>query len=311
MPEISVLIATHNRRELLARCLAALAHQTLDPNRFEVIVADDGSSDGSAAMAEALERPYALRVLAPGKIGHAATQNKALEAARAPVCLLIDDDVIAAPELLEAHLAAHREDPKIIGIGALTQQPVDAHDWFAKAFAQGWNEHLVGLSERPTELTDCYGGNLSFPRQALLDLGGVSTDLLYAYDFDIGFRLSRVGCRPVFIAAAHVVHDDQKRYPRIIEDAERSGRACFDLCQRYPQLRPELLDWRGAAGPHELSLRRQAIARGISPFLLAKLGWVLPGKGRKMLWMHFVRRLSFWRGVKAEASAAQWLELSR
>jgi GT2 family glycosyltransferase len=311
VPEISVLIATHNRRELLARCLEALGRQTLDPDRFEVIVADDGSADGSAAMAEALETPYRLRVLTPGKIGHAPTQNKALEAARAPVALLIDDDIIAAPELLAAHVAAHREDPRIIGIGALTQQPVDAHDWFAKAFAQGWNEHLVGLSERPTELTDCYGGNMSFPRQALLDLGGVSTALLYAYDFDIGFRLSQVGCRPVFIAAAQVVHDDQKRYPRIIEDAERSGRACLDLCQRHPQLQPELLDWRGPAGPRELALRRRAIGLGISPFLLAKLGWALPGKGRKMLWMHFIRRLAFWRGVKAEASDAHWQELSR
>ena len=42
--ELSVLIATHERREILGRCLDSLAAQTADPAAFEVIVADDGSS---------------------------------------------------------------------------------------------------------------------------------------------------------------------------------------------------------------------------------------------------------------------------
>ena len=49
---LAVLIASHHRRERLRRCLDALAAQTLDPGDFEVIVADDGSSDGTAAAVE-------------------------------------------------------------------------------------------------------------------------------------------------------------------------------------------------------------------------------------------------------------------
>jgi glycosyltransferase involved in cell wall biosynthesis len=310
-PLISVILATRDRRELLRRCLEALGRQTLDPSQFEVIVADDGSSDGSAEMAEALRVPYPLRVLKPGQLGHAATQNKALEAAAGPIGVLLDDDILPDPQLLEAHVAAHRRDPRIVGIGSLTQQPVDADDWYARAYARGWNEHLEDLAHRPTTLSDCYGGNLSFPRETMLEIGGVATDLAAAYDYDMGFRLSRVGCKPVFIAAAHGVHDDQKGAGRILHDAQRSGRACLVLADRYPQLRAELLDWHAGASSREVALRRLAMTLRIPPLALAKAGRVIPGQGRRMFWLHFVRRFAFWIGVREEAAPSRWRELSR
>ena len=99
MTELSVLIATRNRRDLLRRCLDSLAEQTADPARFEVIVADDGSGDGSAAMTEELETPFRLRLLRLGGGGQAAAQNAALELAEGAACLFLDDDVVASPEL--------------------------------------------------------------------------------------------------------------------------------------------------------------------------------------------------------------------
>lgn len=309
--EISVILATHNRRDLLSRCLQALNAQTLDPARFEVIVADDGSDDDSAELAEALATPYRLRVLQHGRLGHAASQNKALEAAVGSIAVLLDDDIIPDPQLLEGHLAAHRRDPRIIGIGALTQQPLDANDWYARAYARGWNEHLEELARRPTTLSDCYGGNLSFPRETMLELGGIATDLAAAYDYEMGFRLSQAGCKPVFIAAAHGVHDDQKGAGRILQDARRSGRACLILSTRHPELRAELLDWEAGAGPRELGLRRLAMSLRIPPLALAKAGRLIPGEGRRMFWLHLVRRFAFWLGVKEEAGPAQWEELGR
>ena len=310
-PPISVILATHNRRELLRRCLDALTRQTLAPGDFEVIVADDDSGDDSAEMAESLPVPYSLRVLRPGRLGHAATQNKGLEAALGPVAVLLDDDIVASPQLLEAHLDAHRRDPRIVGIGSLTQQPVDANDWYARAYARGWNEHLEDLAHRPTTLADCYGGNLSFPRETMLEIGGIATDLPAAYDYEMGFRLSRAGCKPVFIAAAHGVHDDQKGAGRILHDAQRSGRTCLLLGDRYPELAPELLDWRAGASARELGLRRLAMSLRIPPLALAKAGRALPGKGRKMFWLHFVRRLAYWLGVREVATPSQWKALSR
>ena len=63
-PQLSIVIASHNRAELLRRCIDSLSRQDAEPASFEVIVADDGSDDGTAAMAEALRPPFRLRVLA-------------------------------------------------------------------------------------------------------------------------------------------------------------------------------------------------------------------------------------------------------
>jgi glycosyltransferase involved in cell wall biosynthesis len=305
-PKLSVIVASHNRRELLRRCLKSLCRQTEDPAGFEVIVADDGSDDSSAEMAEAFEAPFRLRVLRLPKSGHAAAQNAAIERAEAPVCLLLDDDVVASPELVAAHIAGHRDAPATIGVGALTQGPLAANDWYAHAFARGWGEHYAELSARDARWTDCYGANLSVPRETLLEIGGVSTDLPAAKDFDLALRLRRAGCVPVYLPRAHGTHDDQKRRDRMLADARRQGAMHVELATRFPEAASTLLDWRAGAGPHELALRRAAIATRFPPSLLAWMGRFVPGDGRKMIWLHFVRRLAFWIGIRRSTSRRGW-----
>jgi glycosyltransferase involved in cell wall biosynthesis len=305
-PELSVIVASHNRRELLRRCLESLAAQTQDPATFEVIVADDGSSDGSAEMAEAFEAPYRLRVLGLEKQGHAAAQNAAIAVAEASFCLLLDDDVVASPELVAAHLEALHENPLAIGIGALTQERVAADDWYAHAFARGWSEHYEELAGREARWTDCYGANLSFAREKLVEIGGVSIDIAAAKDFDLAFRLYRAGCVPTYVSRAHGVHDDQKRFGRMLFDARRQGAMHVELARRYPEAAPTLLDWSAGAGPREIALRRVAIACHLPPTPIARLGRFLPGEGRKMIWLHFVRRFAFWSGVRRSVSHHTW-----
>lgn len=296
-PELSVIVATHNRRDLLRRCIDSLARQTAPPTSFEVIVADDGSNDGTTAMAEALRPPFRIRILELPKSGHAVAQNAAIELAAAPYCLLLDDDVIASPDLVGGHIEGHRQHPGAIGIGSLTQRPVDAQDWFAHAVARGWSEHYDDLERRPAHWTDCYGANLSFPTAAIRELGAVSTDIPSAKDFDLALRLCAAGLTPVYFPHAHGVHDDQKRSSKMLVDAQRAGRMHVELSRRFPAAAPELLDWQGGAGPVELRLRRWSLALHVPLRPLVALGRFLPGDGRKMIWLHFVRRYAFWRGV--------------
>ncbi len=304
--EISVVIATHNRRELLRRCLESLVEQTQDPSTFEVIVADDGSEDDSAAMTEAFDAPYRLHLLRLEKAGHAAAQNAALELAAAPVCLLLDDDVVASPELVAGHVEGHRRQPSTIGVGSLAQEPLAADDWYAHAFARGWDEHYDELASRDARWTDCYGANLSAPREKLIEIGGVSTDLPAAKDFDLALRLCRAGCVPRYLARAHGTHDDQKGRGRMLADARRQGGMHVELAGRFPEAAPTLLDWRAGAGPRELALRRAAIAVHLPPASLAWMGRFVPGEGRKMIWLHFVRRLAFWAGIRRNLSRRAW-----
>jgi glycosyltransferase involved in cell wall biosynthesis len=308
--QLSVLIASHNRRQLLRRCLDSLTVQAADPACFEVIVADDGSDDGTAEMVEELPVPFALRVLRLEKSGKSAALNAAIAAAAGPACLFLDDDIVASPELIAGHLGAHTNG-RVLGIGAITEQPPAASDWYANAFAQGWAEHNAELATRPARWTDCYGANFSAPLALLREIGGFSVDLAVAEDFDIAFRLWQAGCAPHYLPRAHGIHDDQKRSQRMLTDARRQGEVHVELAAAFPQAEAELLDWGGGADRRELTLRRLCLALRVPPAPLAWIGRFLPGDGRKMIWLHFVRRLSFWRGAKAAASPSQWALLTR
>jgi GT2 family glycosyltransferase len=257
-------------------------------------------------MVEGLRTPYRLRLLRLAQGGQAAAQNAAIEAAAGAICLTLDDDVIASPTLIAAHLAAHLEDPRTIGVGALTQAAIDEHEWFAQAVSRGWAEHYESLAGRAARWTDCFGANVSFPRRALVEAGGIATDLDVAFDFDIALRLCQRGCVPRFLPAAHGVHDDQSKGTRgMLRDVERQGAMHVELARRYPDHAGELLEWRLGSRTERLC-RRLALTCRVSPVPLAALGRLLPGEGRKMIWLHFVRRLGFWRGVRTASAPAQW-----
>jgi peptidoglycan/xylan/chitin deacetylase (PgdA/CDA1 family)/GT2 family glycosyltransferase len=307
--ELTVVIASHDRRDLLRRCLAALEAQTQDPADFEVIVAADGCEDGSEEMVEALPTRLSIRVLRLPKQGKAPALNAAIEAAMGSACLFLDDDVIASPQLVAAHLAAHRSEPRTLGVGQLTQRAPEARDWYAHAFAVAWEDHYEGLEREPPSWSDCYGGNLSAPRAALLEVGGFATDLPYGEDIELGYRLWRAGCVPRYLSAARAVHDDEKLRDRMLEDARRFG-SCWPLfIERHPGMCPHLVGWFREASFRDVMLRRALLALRLPPRALARLGPLVPAGARRQVWYGFVARYALWRSVRRSMSRDRWLRL--
>ena len=104
-PEVSVVIPSCRRPELLRRCLAALARQTLAPECFEVLVVDDGRDNATRAVAVEFARTHprvAWRYLRPGAgtRGPAAARNGGWRAAAAPLIAFTDDDTVPADDWL-------------------------------------------------------------------------------------------------------------------------------------------------------------------------------------------------------------------
>jgi glycosyltransferase involved in cell wall biosynthesis len=310
-PEISVLIASHNRRETLRRCLNSLSEQHLDPTAFEVIVADDGSGDGTAEMVEDFDAPYALRVLRRPKQGKAPALNAAIDAA-APICLCIDDDIVAWPTLVSGHLKAHRDDPMTVGLGCIVQQPPDRRDWYARAFAAAWNDHYERLAKKPEpSWTDCYGANVSASRELLLKAGGFAVELPIGEDYEIGFRLREAGGVLTYLPDAGGVHDDQKPGKRLVADTRRQGISYVELVDRHPKMMPVLFGWFSEPTRREVKLRRLLLALRVPPASLRPLGRLLPDRGRRQTWMYFISRYGFWSGVRSSVDRERWVQISR
>src|SRR5512141_701583 len=104
-PYFSVVIPTYNRQNVLARCLDALEHQTIAPSLFEVIVVDDGSTDGTREMLGSRAFPFAFRAITVPNGGASAARNAGVAIARGTFVALTEDDVVPDARWLEA---AHR-----------------------------------------------------------------------------------------------------------------------------------------------------------------------------------------------------------
>jgi glycosyltransferase involved in cell wall biosynthesis len=118
--DISIIIPTFGRGTKLAQCLRALAAQTMDQSRFEVLVGLDGPDEQAALMAADVwtgERDESLQVVACPREGYNATRNRLLPLARGRIMVSLNDDVIPVPTFLEAHLHAH-DDAAARGVSA-------------------------------------------------------------------------------------------------------------------------------------------------------------------------------------------------
>jgi glycosyltransferase involved in cell wall biosynthesis/peptidoglycan/xylan/chitin deacetylase (PgdA/CDA1 family) len=305
---LSVVIPTYNRRERLRICLDALARQTQDPATFEVVVADDGSSDGTAEMVEAMDTPLRLRALRLENGGWAAAANAGAEAARGRVCLQIDDDVLASPQLVAEHVAAHADGAPRMAIGRLIQEPPKSGDWFVGAFTVAWNRRYDELAEREADWRDCFGANFSAPREMLVDAGGFSTDRPAVADMELAFRLHERGCEPTYLPRAEAVHDDEKARERLLSDIAGFGAFAAEFADRRPSTRTQLFGWFGHAEPKEAMLRALLLKLRFPPAALAAAGRLIPGSDRRQVWYDFIARYVFWLAARGNMSRKVWEE---
>lgn len=102
-PRVSVIVPVRDRRTLLAALLDGLARQTFTD--FEAVIVDDGSTDGSDAIAAA-ERRFPMRVVAGPKAGAVAARTRGVAAAAGNVLAFTDSDCVPSPEWLAAGVAA-------------------------------------------------------------------------------------------------------------------------------------------------------------------------------------------------------------
>ncbi|MBX5451577.1 glycosyltransferase [Thermogemmatispora sp.] len=115
-PQLSVILCTYNRCNLVLSALASLRRQTLARHLYEVIVVDNGSQDGTPAVLQRYlqarapdERDWQVRCLVERRNGLAYARNTALELARGEIAVFLDDDALASPRFLEYLLQAYTE----------------------------------------------------------------------------------------------------------------------------------------------------------------------------------------------------------
>src|SRR3954462_4473632 len=171
-PDVSVVVPTCGRADLLARCLQALENQTLARSHYEIIVADDSEL----------------------RSGLAAARNRGWRRARAPIVAFTDDDTVPAHDWLERGLEAMEG-----GVDAASGRivmPIPATPTDYERDAQG------------LERSEFVTANCLVRKRVLERLGGVDEGFRIAWgeDSDLHFRLLQFRARVVHAPGAVVVH---------------------------------------------------------------------------------------------------------
>lgn len=244
-PSISVVIPTHNRSTVVRRTLMSLAHQTVPAEQFEVILVADGCEDDTAAMAQVLEVPYRLTILAQGASGAAAARNLGAGAAAAALLMFLDDDMEALPGLIEAHLAAHHERPDTVVLGYFPVVPTEGPSDFYRVTSRAWWEDMFTRQARPNyrfTFRDLCAGNISLSREQFFNAGGFDPQFkgMSGEDYELGVRLLRAGARFSFVRAATSLHHDASTQARSCQRALADGRGQVVLLRKHPELVTEL-----------------------------------------------------------------------
>jgi len=185
----------------IEECLRAVLAQD-DGRPFEVIVIDDGSTDGSPEIVARFASDARVRILAGPRQGAARAINLGIAHARHPILCQVDQDVIPKPGWMHALLA----ELEVPGVAA-------AQGWYETDRRSSLWVRVMGieLELRYSRLSGRYldhvcTGNTAYRLDAVRALGGFDEQLGYGYDNDLSYRLGAAGYKLAFCREARSIH---------------------------------------------------------------------------------------------------------
>lgn len=186
---VSVVIATYNRKDLLLGCLAAVTR--LDYPDFEILVADDGSSDGSG---EAVRQRFPdVRYLPHAtNTGEPAARNRGVLAATGDLIAFTDDDCVPPRDWLQRH-ARHYDNPRIAAAGG--PQICRTPNFYESFDVAQWTIRFDALEtvDRICDYEHLLTGNMSVRREVFARVGLFDEQFRCGCDSDFVRRVSRAG----------------------------------------------------------------------------------------------------------------------
>lgn len=238
-PPLSIIIPTHNRSDLLLENLDALSYQSCP--EFKVIVAADTCRDDTTqrVLDFSLKAPFPLDLVSHDARSAAATRNLGARYAKSDFLLFLDDDIIAGPDLVRAHLLAQYEQPNSVVLGY--SQPVLPPDarWWQHDAECWWEEAYHHMRQPGYRFTyrDFFSGNVSMPARLFHRVGGYDAALSRRLeDYELGLRLLRAGASFRFEPQALGLHYDYTHLHQWLRYLRQEGVAEVQMQQRYPEL---------------------------------------------------------------------------
>ena len=307
-PYISVIIPTYNRESSLRETLHSLSRQIWSVAHFEVVIVDDGSTDGTASLAQEAF-PFSLQYIYQRNQGSAAARNAGAKQSHGEILVFIDDDITTEPGYLSGLVEELRQYDQVIAMGTFQPWlPPEGASVFQVVCAQSDEHKSLDTTTHWVTFDQCTSNNLAVKREDFFALGmwqDVAGDGQTLWgDVDFGYRAYRAHFRFRRSPAAILYHRDYAARDLTIacRRAQTAAYRAVSLLWKHPELEGQLPMFRDkgyvalGADPADLVVRKllrgiassgpalwllEATARGLEkifprPFLLRPLyRWVI------------------------------------
>jgi len=229
-PFVSVVVPTCDREALLKRCLFSLFQQTYSKDRYEIIVADDSTTDETKRLvnSSSVSSPKIRYVKSGGKSGSTHTMNVGVQEARGEIIFFIDDDCTADPEWINEIIEMYEKHPEIDGAGGrIFSDPTQP-----KNFIIRYMEALKLIPETQAIIGNkapFTGGVTSYKKKAIYDLGGFDENIKFVgEDYDFQKRFREKGYKIAYVPTAVLYHHQREKIIEYLKhDCFGRGRGYF------------------------------------------------------------------------------------
>ncbi len=238
-PQVSVIVPVYNAKSTIESCLASIRRQSLPRKNFEIIIVDDGSTDGTSAL---LKRKRGLTVIThKGNRGPAAAQNTGIGQSKGEYIAFVDADCTVPATWLE-RILPYFENGTVAGVGVY-QNPLVEDTRFA--------EHLLSLGRiqfrnhatkdlivkrppAPQDVDAIPKAGALYKKQSIDEAGGFDESLPSGEDIDLCWAIKKQGGNLLLVPDAHVNHALRPTLTTFLRQQYWYGRGIPHLFAKHP-----------------------------------------------------------------------------
>jgi len=241
MIEVSIIIPVRNQKNSLSAALESLRRQIDRPRLFEIVICDDGSTDGCEEMIKKLRYPIFFKYVRNRiPLGRSANRNLGAEKSSGRFLIFFDGDMVPDAGYIESILK--EVDDSTVRLGEVKPPPGQSISRFEKyLYSRGRHKKQASSAEIPGRMFT--SNNFAITRSLFSKMGGFDINFRDwgAEDIDFGLRLVSAGARLVYDGSAVTFHHHRRRLDDVCRQFREFGLNSIGyLIEKHPQFARDL-----------------------------------------------------------------------